>query len=514
MRLLHAARLSRLGDASTGLDKQDSAAVRYADGFGHQIVAVAADTDVSGSTRPQDRPKLGPWLTNPALMAQYDGIVASHLDRLGRNVRHLTELYEWAEQNNKTIITVEPNIDWSNDVGKLIWGIMSWLAEQELKAITRRSVDTQAYLIEGGYLVGAVPYGFRAVPVPGSNPRGKEDHKTLEPDPDLVHVLEGMVSRAIEGKSLVEICKWLDKTAPTTHGEIWHPRSVRHILRNEALIGRRNQSVEDKATGKTVKGVLKFKGVIDVATWKSLQAALDARSFTKGAVSEAPSMLTGSLFCAKCGRVMHRKLRTVQRKRTNDSYVIASYRCSGTAREPSTCKNMVSLPDLHSFVDELFTTYALANAQIVQTVLTPGNGHQDELEQNARDVAELDIDSDDYMEKLQAYMVERKRLQALPAEPDRIEQRPIGVVRDRWLTLKEADKRQLLMDSGIRIEAVKTSSATTEKVPTIGSRLPGESVVVAFSEVYEGIQVNVYYPADISAKVTGSIVMTRPTVAV
>lgn len=504
MRLLHAARLSRLGDASTGIDKQDNAAQRYADAYDHEIVAVAADTDISGSTRAHDRPKLGPWLSNPALMCQYDGIVASHLDRLGRNVRHLAELHAWAEENGKKLITVEPNIDWSSDVGKLMWGIMSWLAEQELKAITKRSVETQAHLIAGEYLVGTAPYGFRAVP---KDDRG---HKTLEPIPKLVPVLQGMVSRAIDGQSLTKICEWLDETTPTKHGGIWHPRTVREILRNEALIGRRHQAVKNKDTGKTVKGVLKFEGVIDVATFKGLQAALDANSFKKGAVAEAPSMLTGSLFCAKCGGVMHRKLRTVKRKRTNDSYVIANYRCTGTQREPSRCANMVSMPALHGFLDDWFTNRPLADSPVVQTVLTPGNGYADELEQNARDIAELDVDADDYMDALTELRAERKRLQALPAEPDRIEQRPIGVVRDRWLTLDEAAKRQLLMDSGIRIEAVKEGA----EIPQVRKTELLRDYLGAFSDVQDGIQVTVYFPEDLSAKITGSIVMTRPETAV
>src|SRR5215467_3720438 len=99
MRLLQAARLSRLDDASTGLDKQDLDAQTYARLGGHEIIGTAADSDVSGDTDPWSRPQLGPWLTKTELVAQYDGIVASHVDRLARSTIHFMRLLQWADEH-------------------------------------------------------------------------------------------------------------------------------------------------------------------------------------------------------------------------------------------------------------------------------------------------------------------------------------------------------------------------------------------------------------------------------
>lgn len=444
MRLLQAARLSRLADAATGLDKQDGAAQRYADAYDHEIVAVVADTDVSGSTRPHDRPKLGPWLTDPAKMRQYDGIVAAHLDRLGRNVRHLADLHKWAEDNGKVLITVEPNIDWSSDVGKLIWGIMSWLAEQELKAITRRNADTQKWLKDNGYLVGKPPFGFLVVDVPGSGL--KKDHKTLAPDPALSPVIKGMVDRALNGDSITSICAWLDSEGiPPVHGGIWSPKSVGQILRNPVLIGRRQD-----AKGRTV---LRFKPIIDLGTFNSLQTKLDSNPRRRGATSNDPAMLTGVIFCDKCKRVMHRR-RSVTRRKDGSAYIYEAYRCDGTPREPSTCRNMVPLADVHSVVNGYFVA---VQYETVEAVTIPGNGCQDELEQNARDIAELDIDAEDYDARLKELRAERKRLQSLPNEPDKVEYEFTGeTVAERWARqTTDAERRAFLLDAGVKVYATR-----------------------------------------------------------
>lgn len=435
MRLLQAARLSRLGDASTGLDKQDAAGQRYADAFGHEIIGTAADTDVSGNTRPFDRPKLGPWLNDRAMIEQYDGIIAAHLDRLGRNVRHLSELHAWAEANGKVLITVEPNIDWSSDVGKLLWGIMSWLAEQELKAITRRSVETQKFLKQNGYLVGRPPFGYRIVP--------HGDHKTLSPDPDLVPYVRGMVERALRGDTLSSIVDWLEREGiATTRGGHWIPKTVSQVLRNESLIGRRTD-----IAGRTL---LRFEGIIDPATHKALVAKLDSNPRRRGPVSTDPALLTGVVYCGICDRVMHRR-RSVTKRKNGSEYIYEGYRCDGTPREPSTCKNMVLMADTDAWVNEWFLNGPVSKHERVEAITVPGNGHQDELDQNKRDISELDIDDADYPERLAALMAERKRLQALPVEPDQVEYALTGeTVQAFWAALSTSERREFLVQQGIR----------------------------------------------------------------
>jgi hypothetical protein len=192
---------------------------------------------------------------------------------------------------------------------------MSWLAEQELKAITRRSVDTQKWLKDNGYLVGRPPFGFWAVTVPGSGKTGREedDHKTLAPDPALVPYVKGMVARALSGDTQSSICEWLENEGvASVAAGIWSSKSVGQILRNTALIGRRTTG-----DGRTV---LRFEGIIDTAPFNKLQAKLDSNPRRRGAVSSDPALLTRVIYCPKCKRIMHRR-RSVTKRKDGSRYV-------------------------------------------------------------------------------------------------------------------------------------------------------------------------------------------------
>src|SRR5260221_11083282 len=150
MRLLQAARLSRMTDSTTSIDKQDQDATRYAGAYDHEVIATAADTDVSGDVSPWDRPELGPWLSEPEKISQYDGIVAAHVDRLSRSTIDFMKLIKWAEDHNKTLITIQPQVDFSTPTGHLIGYIISWLAEQELAAIKRRAQGAFTWVRDNG----------------------------------------------------------------------------------------------------------------------------------------------------------------------------------------------------------------------------------------------------------------------------------------------------------------------------------------------------------------------------
>jgi DNA invertase Pin-like site-specific DNA recombinase len=80
------------------------------DEHGYNTVATAADSGVSGAVSPFKRPRLSPWLTDQKLMAQYDELVASNLDRFGRNARDLATLRDWAVDHGKRLTILSPTV--------------------------------------------------------------------------------------------------------------------------------------------------------------------------------------------------------------------------------------------------------------------------------------------------------------------------------------------------------------------------------------------------------------------
>ncbi len=84
---------------------------------GHDVIATTADK-ISGRTSLFDRPNLGPWLTKPHLVTQYDGIVVSKLDRLSRG--RDWGIRAWAVENRKKLIVVNPELSWPPGKGDAV----------------------------------------------------------------------------------------------------------------------------------------------------------------------------------------------------------------------------------------------------------------------------------------------------------------------------------------------------------------------------------------------------------
>lgn len=453
-RVLHVARLSRLRDASqTGLDRQDESGARYAAVHGYKLVATAADADVSGSVSPWDRPALGPWLKDPDRVAQYDELVAAALDRLGRNARDLSRLRDWAEDNGKRVTVLSPALHWPPDdddfASPIIWDVLGRLAEYELRTITKRYADTRSYLRRNNYLVGKPPWGFRAVP--------SGDHKTLAVDPVLEPVLREMVSRYLGGSTFQGLCDYLvAEHVPTKTGSVWAPTTVRQILRNPCLIGRQKDS-----NGRTV---LRFDPVLDLATWTRLQATLDERARTRGGPAKDTAMLTGIVHCGVCQGKMYR---VISGSKNHTMY----YRCNTRGHT-----NLVRLDFLDEWVNDHILTSDMAGREVMERVLLPGDNHDLALEQNAADVAALDLDAEDYPEQYAALLAERARLKSLPAEPDRVEYRGTGItLAALWSSLDDQARRKHLLSAGYRVYATKTNISMTadDLTALLGFDLPG-----------------------------------------
>lgn len=429
IRLLQVARLSRLNDNSSSLDKQDQQCQRWSEAYGHEIIATAADSNVSGKTDPFTRPELGPWLTQPGLIESYDGIVAAKLDRFARSVRYWAHLLDWARDHGKTVVCVEPFIDFSTPTGQLVGMIMSWLGEQELAQITQRSRDTKNYLRENGYVTGKAPFGFRIVE--------DRDHKSLQPDPAASELVIQAAAMYLDGQSLRDIAEWLDERCRAPQGHLWSAGSLSNLFRNPILAGR-----QVDARGRTI---LKVEPILDRATWDALQAKQSAKARTTGPAPR--SLLTGVAVCDMCQGPMYRLTSKVKGK------VYLYYRCHGTDRNPSRCSNMIRLEDLDAQVDR-YVTSTVGRWPRYETITIPGHGHADEIADVERDLRDLDYDDPEFAAKQADLLAERSRLKSLPMTPTVTDKRPTGdSIGQYWQTLEgdEARRDYLIQQLGMTV---------------------------------------------------------------
>ncbi len=71
---------------------------------------------------PWERPELGPWLTDPVKLVQYDGIVAYDVSRLSREYFDLAWLRKWAEENHKKLYVIKERLHWPDNRDGTLWG--------------------------------------------------------------------------------------------------------------------------------------------------------------------------------------------------------------------------------------------------------------------------------------------------------------------------------------------------------------------------------------------------------
>ena len=157
-----------------------------------------------------------------------------------------------------------------------------------------------------------------------------------------------MASRYLNGATFTSICEWLDSEGiKPSGGGVWKQKTVRTVLSNPVLIGRRKDG-----QGRTI---LRFEPILDQVTFKRLQARLEATRAkpARGATAEAPALLAGVIYCAWCGRVMYRRSMYNVRKDGSKQYNLY-YRCDGSLRDRSTCKNMIPLKEADDWVSSCF----------------------------------------------------------------------------------------------------------------------------------------------------------------
>ncbi len=225
MRVIIAARLSvgkKGGQQGGGIETQDKLAREWAERNRHTVVATVADTK-SGTVAPMDRKNLGPWVTYPELMSQYDGIVAFKMDRLSRaGWKDEVQIRLWAEANGKTLLIVDgPQWPPRDQGDRMLWDFLAGQARAEWESIVERTGRERTRLWELGSYVGKPTFAYKLV----GPYEGKELAVIDGTDPgetDLTYYAEQFYLRCIGGDSYASISRWItDKGIPALAG----PRS-------------------------------------------------------------------------------------------------------------------------------------------------------------------------------------------------------------------------------------------------------------------------------------------------
>lgn len=174
---------------------------------------------------------------------------------------------------------------------RLLGRVQALLDQEEREIIQVRVRDALQSLADEGRPVGAPGFGYRSA---------VDDHgrAVRVPDPVTAPIASTIVERIANGDSLGVVAKWLNEQGvPTAQGApFWSRPSVRAVASSPRLVGLRVHRGEIVGRGT-------WEPIVDRAVWERAQQRL-TRPPGMSLSSRRVFVLSGAMFCAKCGTAM------------------------------------------------------------------------------------------------------------------------------------------------------------------------------------------------------------------
>lgn len=284
----------RTGDAA-GVRRQEDDCRAFCDQRHWPIAGVYIDNDVSaysGKVRPQYRRMMAD--ANAGLL---DVIVVWHLDRMYRHPLELEEIINLVEQSGLMVATVTGgDYDLTTTDGRAMARVVVTFARKESEDKARRNRRKHLEVAQAGKAAGGDrPFGFEA------------DRITIRPaEADLIREA---ADRVLAGDTIRAIClDWNDRGITGARGGRVTQPTIKRILISYRIAGIR--ALHGAAVAEA-----EWEPIIDLDTHRRLTATLDGRYKLHPGQGARRYLLTGFLYCHRCGRKLIARP-TMKRSRT------------------------------------------------------------------------------------------------------------------------------------------------------------------------------------------------------
>lgn len=303
-------RVSTLEQALHGysIGEQQARLISYAKAQAYEIADIYSDEGVSGKSlvRPAiDR------LINDIKANKIDIVLIYKLDRLSRRVKDVLELVELFEQYGVTLYSLNENIDLSSPFGRASLKMSATFSELERETIVERmQMGKDARAKQGKYSCpGKCPYGYKLDRETSSLTLAEEESEV---------VADAFNTYASQDMSIRKLYDYLSEKYPTTT-LLTDAMSFRRLLKNPIYTGYFTHK------GELVKAT-NVPAIIGYDVYLQVQKALDEKR-TERHRDSSPYLLTGLMFCARCGSTYVAKSRTNTKNGTKH-YFYKQYGCT------------------------------------------------------------------------------------------------------------------------------------------------------------------------------------------
>ena len=307
---------------------------------------VYEDEGFSGGTL--ERPKFKKMMSDSQKI-KFAAIVVYRLDRISRNIGDFAKLIEDLADREIGFISIREQFDTASPMGRAMMYIASVFSQLERETIAERIRDNMHELSKTGrWLGGTTPTGYSSESVSGVNVDGKiRKACKLKIIPDEINLVKLIFDKFVETGSLKKTDQFLVQGCyKTKRGKPFTRFAIKGILSNpvymiadedaydflvenevdlfsekEAFDGkhgimaynrtlqRKGKATQEKPMNEWIVSVGKHDGVISGAMWVQVQNLLElnkSKSYRKPRSNAA--ILSGILYCGKCGGYMRPKL--------------------------------------------------------------------------------------------------------------------------------------------------------------------------------------------------------------
>jgi site-specific DNA recombinase len=277
-------------------------------------------------------------------------------DRLARKLEEHIELYQLFKKHNVQVTFVAENepsmrFDVMGELFELFIGVMN---QREGQQINERLRDTKIANFKSGKSIGRLPYGYKT-----------DSKKTqiirIEEELNIVKMIfsEWLTEKY---KNTNELLKYLKSQGIKKRGKDWTAQEIEKTLTQPMYMGLRIKKFDDIKVSRSVKDL----AVITPEQFDKAQELLEKSKTPKAEPKKFDYLLTGFIFCNKCGSPL------VEKVRQKDGVQYATYECKEHKEiiKQIDVENKVILKTIEFFnallksnFKDLYTRYAKRNIQ-------------------------------------------------------------------------------------------------------------------------------------------------------
>ena len=324
-----------------------------------------------------ERPKFKKMMSDSQKI-EFAAIVVYRLDRISRNIGDFAKLIEDLGNRHIDFISIREQFDTSSPMGRAMMYIASVFSQLERETIAERIRDNMHELSKTGrWLGGNTPTGYESESISNVTVDGKTRKACkLKMIPDEINLVNLIFDTFMETGSLTKTDEFLmNGHYKTKRGKAFTRFAIRAILSNpvymiadedaynylvenevdlfsdrEAFDGkhgimaynrtlqRPGKATREKPMNEWIVSVGKHQGTIPGAKWVQVQKLLElnkSKNYRKPRSHVA--LLSGLLYCGKCGDYMRPKL---SERKTASGETIYTYLCTTKERSRSHVCNM------------------------------------------------------------------------------------------------------------------------------------------------------------------------------